>query len=756
MTAILAASVLCVSAAAPAGEPKADIGYWMSKDVQALPPGERIKLLDKLVAAAGRQFDVRFLRDAFIQDPAAEVKLKILDTYVARFANNWRVISRLNEWFPDDLLADYELTCAAADIVVVHTGKYHPMRRRTATFLVMVLDNMPYPDLPPAGAKVKVTYNNGVDRRKRPRTRQIELDAAGARRARELFAKVLAQFSGIAGRQFRPSPTAQQEVRTWWDESRQGRVFMAQDEWERIKASGYSTIKSADPARVIASTYLGTRGTEWLAGGGFQPDGTIVVAGTSLGPMLQFAGAATKVLGPDGKAPPAPQAEVHPADRDVQFCWMHSQGTPFVVRLAPDARSILSATRLPWCSGAVTSAAVDASGGIYVAGPARKALRPVCADAKDLAPARALPQPEPRRGQRLEPPNPHAWEHAYVAKLSPAADRVLWVRFVDNPNKCANVPEVLIDARGRVQFTSCDLRVLDPRGGELERHDPASLKSLPGRFIRFQAEKGWQVTAHEHHWPTGHEPWRCPYVAIRSADGSRFLTLYDWPGPFVGAATRNVADSFFYGFRFDSAGDLTLLGRCDGGNTVLLREPLDVMRWAEKLKGLGYSAAGVGATCLTFIIRVSTRTWTVTGGSIFPPGTVVEDAIDAPGGGVLAVCSGGLKLTDNHICTGLPWAPFILVTDAECRVHRFSSAMPGCGQARVGHVNWAIASGTVAGRPRALFLTAAAQKAKVFDYTFDVPSANALQKDFAGGALDGHLTAIDLDRQTAPRAGDER
>ena len=734
-----------LSGAARAEGPKADINYWMSKEVQALPVEQRLKLLAELVRTTGNRLDARFCQEAFIREPAAEVKLKFLDSCVARFAGNWRMLSRLNQWFPEDLLADYELTCAAADIVVAHTEKSRPMRRRTATFLVMVLENMPYPEMPPAGGKVKVTYSNGLDRRRRPRTRQVELDAAQARRARELFGKALAHLNRIARKGFRPSPKVQEEIEAWWQASGQGWVFVAEDQWAAIQASGYATIKSPAPARVVASTYLGTKGTEWLAGGGFQPDGTVVVAGTCLGPSFDLPGPATKVLAPDGRAPGEPKGEPHPADRGVAFCWMHSQGTPFVVRLAPDLKSVRSAARLPWCSGAVTSAAVDATGHIYLAGPARKALRGIGPDAKDLPAAAALPQPQERGGRQDGGPDPHAWELAYVAKLTPAADRVLWVRFVDNPNRCTNVPEVACDAAGQVLFTSCDLRVLGPQGDELKRHDPASARMLPGRYRRFDPQRGWQVTAHEHHWPTGHEPWRCPYVAIRNPDGSRHLTLYDWPGPFVGAATKNVADSFFYGFRFDRQGDLLLLGRCDGGNTVLLREPLDVMRWAAKLKGLGYSAAGVGATCLTFIIRVSTKTWTVTGGSMFPPGLVVEDAVEGADGSLLAVCSGsGLRLTDNHLSTGLPRGPYILVTDGACGVHRFSSSMLGCGQARVGHVTWGIASGTCRGRARALFLTGAVEKAKVFDWSFPAPGANALQKDFAGGALDGHLTVIDL------------
>ena len=741
----LAVAMLCLTVGALSAEMKDDIAAWTSRDVQGRTVEERMRLLDGILQTTGNRPNPQFLKEVFLRDAAVPVKKKAFEAYIARFAGDWKMLSRLSEWFPEDLLADYELTNAAKDIVVRHTEKNAGMRRRTATFIVMVLENMPYPQVPPAGGKIKVAYRAGVDRRKRPIMREATLDAAQAGRARALFEKGLADLNRIARTDFKPSPDVQGKIEAWWKESGQGWLFVAQEEWARIQASGYATIKSPEPARVVAATYLGTKGTEWLAGGGFQADGTVVAAGTCLGPSFEFPGVTVKVLGPDGPAPGEPAAEPHPRHDQTPFCWMHGQGTPFVLRLSADLKTIASATRLPWRSGAVTSAAVDDAGQIYLAGPARKGLRGVSPDAKDLGPAKAFPPPETRRGQEAGAPAPHVWESAYLAKLTPSADRVAWIRFVDNPNKCENAPEVSQDARGRLQFTSCDLRILDTEGNELERRDPSSLGSLPGRYSRFHPERPWQVTAHEHHWPTGHEPWRCPYVAIRNLDGSRHLTLYDWPGPFVGEATRRVADSFFYGFRFDRQGDLLLQGRCDGGNTVLLCEPMDVLRGAEAMKGLGYNAGGVGATCITFLIRVSTNTWTVTGGSMFPPGAVVEDAVEATDGSLLMICGGGnLKLTDNHLSTGLPKGPYILVTNARCDTHRFCSSMLGCGAARVGHTDWGIVSGTSRGRPMAMFLTGATEKAKVFDWEFPVPSANALQKDFAGGALDGHLTVLDL------------
>jgi hypothetical protein len=65
--------------------------------------------------------------------------------------------------------------------------------------------------------------------------------------------------------------------------------------------------RTPDQARVLSAGYLGGPGTEWLVGGGFQSDGTIVVAGVALGPTLQLGTAPVRVLGTDAPAPRAPE-----------------------------------------------------------------------------------------------------------------------------------------------------------------------------------------------------------------------------------------------------------------------------------------------------------------------------------------------------------------------------------------------------------------------------------------------------------------
>ena len=44
----------------------------------------------------------------------------------------------------------------------------------------------------------------------------------------------------------------------------------------------------SEPVKVLHAGWLGGAGTEWLASGGFQADGTVVLAGVALGPVLEL------------------------------------------------------------------------------------------------------------------------------------------------------------------------------------------------------------------------------------------------------------------------------------------------------------------------------------------------------------------------------------------------------------------------------------------------------------------------------------
>lgn len=746
MTLWMMSAILCVPGLARSQQQSITADYWMSDEIQSKPAAERLKILEAALAVPDwrQRPDSTVRRAIFHRDPSREIKLFVWDYEIQQVAKSWKYLARVeSDWLTPEMRKDYELLHGACKIAVNRTQKHEDVIRRTVGYAYIAVRHTPYPEMPAAGQTVSVSWSIGKDNRGRDLVHTMTMDAAQAKNARALFEESLAQLNRVADRDFKPSPKLQDELEAWWARTDAGMVFVHRKGWRDIQQKGYSTIKSPMPAPVLTSTYLGTKGTEWLAGGGFQPDGTVVTAGTSLGPALDFPGIRVRVVGTDVKAPAEPQPQLFDSRSQPGFGWMHPQATPFLVRISSDLKTILAVTRFPWLSGSITSCAVDETGHIYIAGTAGPGLASVSTDVATLE------SPQLLDGKKEADNDPRVWKQAYVARLNPAADKVLWVRFVQNPNQSVFPPEVRCFADGTLQFTSADARQLTSAGAETLRMDPTIAKAMPDRQRAYDVRRGWLMVATEHHSPTGHEPWRCGYVNLRDRTGTSFLTLYNWSGPFVGANDHLVSDSFFVGSRFGINGDLLLLGNSDGGNSMFNREPLDLLTVTPKMKGLGYSAAGAGATKLFYLIRVSSVTWRVVGGTIFSPGTGVIDYLDAVDNSMLMVMHGRVHLTEDHLCKGLPLGQQILVTDPECTIHRFSSPMLGCGEAQVGRSSWGITSGMVNGRPRALFVTGAKAKAEVYDWDFEVPRQNAMQPDFGGGFLDGHLTVIDLSAPTA-------
>ena len=132
------------------------------------------------------------------------------------------------------------------------------------------------------------------------------------------------------------------------------------------------TAKYADApgkATPVLATCLGGPGTEWLVGGGFAPDGSALVAGVALGPVLELAGVKAQVIGTDTPAPPTPE-RVAALEKDgkpkldkegkpvlLPFTWRHAAATAFVARLSPDLTTVQSVMRFPWTAGGAKSQA---------------------------------------------------------------------------------------------------------------------------------------------------------------------------------------------------------------------------------------------------------------------------------------------------------------------------------------------------------------------------------------------------------------
>ena len=504
-----------------------------------------------------------------------------------------------------------------------------------------------------------------------------------------------------------------------------------------------------EPVKVLHAGLLGGAGTEWLAGGGIQPDGTVVLAGTSLGPVLAL-GLKETVLGVDaaisaperepkldGKGKPESNKDGTPKLRP--FSWNHPHATAFIVRLAPDLKTVKSVTRFGWKTAGLTSAVIAPDGTIYIAGPATEAIAGVAPRHEELP----LPAKEMTQGGCV---------HTYVARLSSDGAKVEWLREVRGNS---SAPRLSFDAGGRLIFQGPDFRVLDTAGRQIT----AVPRPGDSGFFDMNPQNGTVARGGEHHWPTGREPWRCPTLDIFKADGSHLYQFYDWGGPLVGLDSfRLVSDTAIRGIAYDAAGDLVFHAWSDGGNSVALREPTD-LRADANMGGLGFSAWGAGVLSLAYVVRLDSKSWKVIGGTPWmaymkdknKPSSArihslaaANDAILFAGGSSL-----GLIQTGDAIGGGEPGGEFVAVLNRDASALRFSSAMPACAQAVVNDssadgARWGIVTGRLHGKPVALFLGSAAEKSDGSDPRSS-PAVNARQTAFGGG-LDGYFVLIDLSK----------
>jgi 3D (Asp-Asp-Asp) domain-containing protein len=267
--------------------------------------------------------------------------------------------------------------------------------------------------------------------------------------------------------------------------------------------------------------------------------------------------------------------------------------------------------------------------------------------------------------------------------------------------------------------------------------------------------------AHEHNWPTGREPWRCPVLKVYDKDGALQHHLYDWGGPFVGLGEmRLVSDTAIRAATYDKDGNLIITLWSDGGNSVALREPMDVYRVSPNIKGLGMSSWGAGVLSLAYIIKLDGKTFRVASGTIWSaylkdrdkPNSIWVDAMGfgAEGSTLMGGRSAtGLIQTGNNLNpytkadpTVVPSGTYVAVMGPDFASLRFSSGMPNCGATDLANGKpWAFRTGTVNGKPLALVMGGATGK-NADGYT--APMVNPLQPAFGGGLTDGHVLVLDL------------
>jgi hypothetical protein len=498
-----------------------------------------------------------------------------------------------------------------------------------------------------------------------------------------------------------------------------------------------------DGATVVSASFFGGIGNEWLAAGGFAPDGTVVLAGNVIGPEFQEA----SVLGRDG---PKPKTAIRQPELDSKgnpktnkdgsptlkkTSWQDAGVTGYIIRASADLKSTLSTHRLPWESGAITSCAVAQDGAIYLAGKANDSIVNLTKDTKEL-----------RVNLRSE--KQAACDHTFIAKLSADASQVVWLRHAEGPS---NTPKIAILPDGSLTFTAQSLWNLSTTGAEIGNIE---IPGGPGPLVAVNPKDGSIARGGEHHSPTGREPWRCPTLNVYSPDGSQRHQFYEWLGPYVGLDNlRLVSDTSVRRVTFDPDGNLFLYLWSDGGNSVALREPYDIRKFAPNFGGLGFEAWGAGVLSAAYLVRINPKTYQVKDGTMWlayletvnKPNTAwIDQLAFAPDG---SVCFTG-RAASSIIQTSNRLSPsnsdqHIVILQKDLKSIRFSSTVPGSGQTRTGDGDetWGIASATSGGKQRVLFLTGASEG----EGEFKTPTVNANQNSFGGGWMDGYAVLLEME-----------
>ncbi len=508
----------------------------------------------------------------------------------------------------------------------------------------------------------------------------------------------------------------------------------------------------ADRAEVVTAGFLGGKGNEWLVGGGFRPDGALVLVGNGIGGDFELP-AGAKVLGPDGVRPPAyvprpqvdrttkqPLADQTGQTRYEAVGYTDDGVTGFVVALDPKLERIATAARLGWGGGAITACAVAGDGAVYIAGRAGAGTARLAADATSVAVAVA--------GIKNAP-----CESTFVACLSSDLSRVEWVRVVNGP---AYAPRLTLRRDGTLVASLADLRTFDAKGKLL---NAVSVEGGLGDRNSVSPLDGEIVYGGEHNWGTGREPWRCPIFNIKHPDGRLRYQLMDWGGPFVGLdSLRLVSDTAVRRVSHDRDGNIIAILWSDGGNSVGHCQPTDIYRRIGH--GCGLTTAGAGATSFAYLMRIEPENYQAVGWTLWcsqwgrkANGASIERTGEADDGSTCFAggSAWGLRQTANRLSTSEPGGPYVAMLTPDLTGVRFSSTVPGAGMAQVGDgCAWGIATGSPGGKGRAVFLCGAGRDGESYGLVTPTPTVRAMQPQFGGGIMDGWYLVLDLSKPTPP------
>ncbi len=496
----------------------------------------------------------------------------------------------------------------------------------------------------------------------------------------------------------------------------------------------------------LASGYLGGEGDEYLSGGAFLPDGSLLLAGTAYGPVLTIAGRAPRVIGRDAPTPDFTMPMR--GDRIAPPNWGHTQGAGFIVRLSPAYDRIVEAVRFPWGAGSLTDIATGPDGGIYVAGIQGDRFG-------DLTPAREAGAEGVTGPDRI-----------FVGKLRPDLRGFEWCLTLRDDAGAAPKLRTLTD--GNIGLVGAHAYHITPRG-QIARATEIGLTGSWVQGIDFETHA--EARGGDGNTRTGWEPWRQPSFQMFNADREHTFSFYRWSSRLVGTNwSRLVSDSSTRVVTFDRNGNVIMGGWSDGGNSVMAHVPYDLTRNVRgaieertgRRTGLPFSTWGAGVGSFAHINKIDVETGEPLAYTLFiaylgdrnRPSSVSLDMLDTAVDNSLLLSGSsayGLIETGSTKVNTLDaeagdyiGGRFIAVLDEPWGNIRFSSALPGGGQVNLKRHsrNRSAAIGTdsarIGDKTRVVFVGGAVEHEKF-------RRVGGPQAGFGGGHLDGQFVVLEMD-----------
>ena len=504
--------------------------------------------------------------------------------------------------------------------------------------------------------------------------------------------------------------------------------------------------------KLAAATFFGGAGTEGFVDAAQMKDGSILACGNAYGPAFTSVPKA-EILGQGSHG--GSQAVTADKKGRKKLNDYTPDASGFIVVYSSTLQRINRVVKFNWGVATIRAVALSQDGKALI-------LSGYCSSAKIEAlmggkvtfkqhQANVVPD---RRGRTKTGPAP-----AYVMRMVIAPGQRTAIEWCWVLDKYQAAPEQLWqDKTGAVYFGMNGFTRISPDGTELKKISEKGSTGGQNGIRGLDPGDGGYFYGGDRNTNTGKEPWRQPFLYKYNDKGEKIWSLWGWSpkGLRDGKGTDDglVSDSSIRGVTVAPNGDLIMAGWSDGGNSVFTRQPYDVEKSSGKSRGPFTTWGMRNANSLAYLLRIDPKTFHQKAWSYwvsYVPDTFADrryrGAPNAASIKDLEILENDLVAFNGGAATGLISTPnafykhkgpnkyggsFVAVAKEDFSELRFSSYLPGYKVTGMAPVKDGL---VVVG-------TTAKDDGKTNQDPTPPPIVNAIQKEFGGGAFDGHIILL--------------